>query len=138
MPRSRPRTDAARDTIALAREEVRVGKRPVQTGRVRIRKVVREREQEVQAQLLREEVDVKRVPVNRVIERPAEPHYRGDVLVIPVMEERLVTEKRLVVTEELHVRRRRIEQPHRARVMLRREEPVVERVAGKPPATERK
>jgi stress response protein YsnF len=30
----------------------------------------------------------------------------GDVLIIPVVEQRLLVEKRWVVTEELHVRRR--------------------------------
>lgn len=134
MPRTRTPAGAARETVPVAREELEVGKRAVETARVRIRKLVRSREATVDERLLREEVDVQRVPVNRVIDAPVEPHYEGDVLVVPVMEERLVVEKRLVLAEELRVRVRRSERPHHERVVLRSEEPVVERepVAGKP------
>ena len=114
-----------RKTLPLAREELQVGKRSVQTATVRIRKVVREHEEIVDQRLLHEEVEVQRVPVNREIDAPAQPRYEGEVLVIPVMEERLV--KRLVLTEELHVRRKRLERPHRERVVLRSEEPEVQR-----------
>lgn len=116
-----------RKTVPLAREEIKVGKRRVETGRVRIRKVVRQREETVDERLLHEEVDVQRVPVNREIDVPAQPHYEGDVLIVPVMEERLVMQKRLVLVEEIHVRKRQVERAHRERILLRSEEPEVQR-----------
>ena len=115
------------ESFALAREELEIGKRKVETGRVRIGKLVREHEEKVEARLLHEEVEVKRVPIGRVLAAPVHPHYDGDVLVIPVLEERVEVQKRLVLVEELHVRRRPVERAHSERVVLRSEEPVIER-----------
>lgn len=120
-------TPAARDSIPLAQEELEVGKREVETGRVRIRKVVREHEELVDERLSSEEVEVERVPVGRVVAGPLQPRQEGDVLVLPVLEEQLVVEKRLVLVEELRVRRRAVERPYRERVVLRSEAAIVER-----------
>ena len=114
-------------SIPLAREELEVGKRKVETGRVRIHKVVREHEELIDTPLMHEEIDVQRVPVNRELDAPAQPRQEGDVLIVPVVEERLVVQKRLVLVEELHVRRRAVERPHQQRVVLRSEEAMVER-----------
>ena len=125
-------------SIPLAREELKVGKREVETGRVRIHKVVREHEELIDTPLMHEEIDVQRVPVNRELDAPAQPRQEGDVLIVPVVEERLVVQKRLVLVEELHVRRRAVERPHQERVRLRSEEAVVERDPEVQPQHERK
>jgi uncharacterized protein (TIGR02271 family) len=125
-------------SIPLAREELEVGKREVETGRVRIHKVVREHEELIDTPLMHEEIDVQRVPVNRELDAPAQPRQEGDVLIVPVVEERLVVQKRLVLVEELHVRRRAVERPHQERVVLRSEEAVVERDPEVQPQHERK
>ena len=57
--------------------------------------------------LFREDCDVERVPIRRMIDQPAEIRQDGDTLIIPLMEEVLVVEKRLMLREELHIRRRR-------------------------------
>ncbi len=113
-------------TVPVAREELQVDKREVETGRVRVRKIVREREELVEESLLREEVEIERVPIDRVVDRPAQMRREGDVLVIPVLEERLVAQKQLVLKEELRVQRRAVSAPHRERVVLRSEEAIVE------------
>lgn len=115
------------DTIPVAREELEVGTRKVETGRVRIRKVVREHEETIEESLLHDEIDVQHVPIERIVEGPVPPRYEGDVLVLPVVEERVVVHKRLVLVEEVHVRRRCVASPHRERVVLRSEEALVER-----------
>lgn len=114
--------------MPVVEEEAAIGKRWVETGRVRVRKVVREEEQTVDETLLREEVDVQRVPVNRVLDAPAAPRQDGDTLVIPVMEEMLVVEKRLVLKEEIRVTRRQREVPAVETVTVRKEEVIVERL----------
>jgi uncharacterized protein (TIGR02271 family) len=114
-------------TLALAHEEVEVGKRKTETGRVRVRKVVRQHEALVDEALLREDVEVQRVPVNRPAKGVPAPHYEGEILVIPVVEEVLVVSKQLMVKEELRIRRRAKRSPHRQRVLLRSEVAVVER-----------
>lgn len=59
------------------------------------------------AQLFREDCDVERVSIKRIIDRPAEIRHEGDTLIVPLMEEVLVVEKRLMLREELHIKRRR-------------------------------
>jgi stress response protein YsnF len=57
--------------------------------------------------LFREDCEVERVQVKRMLDQPAEIRQDGDTLIIPLMEEVLVIEKRLMLREELHIRRRR-------------------------------
>ncbi|MGI8743084.1 MAG: DUF2382 domain-containing protein [Bryobacteraceae bacterium] len=57
--------------------------------------------------LFREDCDVERVPVKRMLDQPVEIRQEGDTLIIPLMEEVLVVEKRLMLREELHIKRRR-------------------------------
>lgn len=115
--------------LPVAVEELEVQKRTVETGRVRVHKVVREREELVEEPLLQDVVDVERVVVNRVVDAAMPVRYEGDTMIIPVLEEVLVVEKRLILTEELRVTRRRIVNQQPQHVTLRSEEVYVERVA---------
>jgi uncharacterized protein (TIGR02271 family) len=101
---------------------------PVETGRVRIRKIVHEREEIVDPPLVRDEVDIERVPINRIVEGPISMRSEEDTLIIPVLEEVLVVEKRLLLKEEVRTTMRRIETHMPQRVILRREEAAVEHI----------
>ena len=78
--------------------------------------------------LWREDVDITRVPVQRVVDGPIPVCTEGDTTIISLVEEVLVVEKRLMLTEELHLRTRRRETRPPQRVTLRREEARVERL----------
>lgn len=91
------------------------------TGRVRLVRTVREREEAIDEPLLRDEVSVRRVPVGRRVDGPQENRYEGDTLIIPVMREELVVERRWVLVEELHVTRLRGEERHPERARGRDE-----------------
>jgi uncharacterized protein (TIGR02271 family) len=115
--------------VPVVEESLEVGKRAVETGRVRISKTVREREEVIDEPLMQEEVDVQRVPVNRVVDGPVPIRYEGETMIIPLLEEELVVvEKRLVLREELHVMRRRVDVRKPQTVTLRSEEATVERI----------
>ena len=49
-------------------------------------------------------------------------------MIVPILEEVLVVEKRLMLKEELHIRRRQVEESQPQRIVLRTEEATVERV----------
>ncbi len=119
--------------IPVIEEFLKIQKRQVETGRVRIRKVVQEREETVNVPLLREEVSVERVPVNRYVDGPLDVRYEGDIMIVPVVEEVLVVEKRLVLKEELHISKRQVQTEVPQTVILRSEEAFVERLEGKEP-----
>jgi uncharacterized protein (TIGR02271 family) len=114
--------------IPVVTETVDVQRRTRETGRVRITKTVQESTEVVDEPIFREEVRVERVPINRVIDQPVAEHYEGDVLVIPVLEETYVVEKRLVLKEELHVTKHRVEAHEPQDVTLRHEEVSIDRV----------
>jgi uncharacterized protein (TIGR02271 family) len=127
-----PEAPAPPLVLPVMEETLTVDKRPVETGRVRIRKVVHAREELVDPPLLREEVSIERVPVNRLVEGPVRVRYEGDTMIVSVLEEVLVVEKRLMVKEELRITTRRTETHTPQRVTLRREEVTIERVDREP------
>jgi len=127
MSQANPPSDDIR-VIPVVEEILDVRPRRVETGRVRITKIVHEREEEVNAPRVREEVTIERVTLNRMVDAPVSMRQEGDTFIIPLLEEVVVMEKRLIVKEELRITKRRIEEPASQRVMLRREEVVVERL----------
>jgi uncharacterized protein (TIGR02271 family) len=119
--------------VPVVEEELRVERRQVETGRVRISKTIEEREETVDLPLLLEEAEVLRVPVGKVVDGPQPVRYSGDVMIIPLLEEVLVVEKRLMLKEELHVRTRQTEVHRPQQVILRSEKASIKRVDGEEP-----
>lgn len=113
--------------IPVVEERAHVTTRPVETGRVRLTKHVHEREEQVEVPLLRETVEVERVPVERYVDEPPQVRQEGDHWVVPVVEEVLVVEKRLLLKEEIHVRRQQTRETTQKSVRLRREHVEIER-----------
>lgn len=125
-------TDAVRDArglvIPVVEERLEVSSERVETGRVRITKSVEAREVVVDDPLKRESVRVEHVPINQVV-TGAVPQVReeGDVTVIPILEERVVTRTELVLVEEVRIHREHSEYHNPQRVTLRKEVVAVER-----------
>lgn len=116
--------------VPVIEEEARVEKQAVDTGRgVRIHKTVAEHPFQIDERLLREDVEVTHVPVDRIVALDQAPvtRYEGDTLVVPIVEEVLVVERRLRIKEELRITRTRREERHAETVMLKVEQVSVER-----------
>ena len=116
--------------IPVHQEEAWVEKRIVDTGRgVRIHKTVAEHPCRIDERLLRDDVEVSHVPIDRIVPLDQAPvtRYEGDTLVVPVLEEVLVVERRLRIKEELHITRTRREEHHAETVLLKSEQVSVER-----------
>jgi len=126
-----PREDDAQPphtVVPVLVEEIEIQKRVIETGTVRLTKVVHEQETLVDESLFREEVEVTRVPIHRVVDAPIPVREEHDTLIVSVLEEVLVVEKRLMLKEEIHIRTHRVETRQPQQVTLRREEVSVERV----------
>jgi len=117
---------AVSETIPVLQETVRVSKREVETGRVAVHKTVTERDETVEMLLKRTDLAVERIPVNRVVTEVPASRQDGDTLIIPTMEEVLFVEKRLVLKEELHIRKATSERLAREVVRLRTEHAEIE------------
>jgi uncharacterized protein (TIGR02271 family) len=116
--------------VPVIQEELDVQRRRVETGRIRVEKRVHTRTELVDQPLLREELHVERVPINQIVEQPSQVRTEGNTTIVPVFEEVLVVEKRLLLKEELRITRRTIETRDPQEVELRSEEVLVERIAG--------
>jgi len=132
-------TSDTTETIPLAEEVIRIGAREVVDGRVRVRTIVEERPELARADLFSETVSIERVLLDRFVDTAPEPRQEGDTLVIPIVEEVAVVEKRLMVREELRLTRVRTAAPFSAPVTLRATRAIVDRLGTadppKPPTT---
>lgn len=116
--------------LPLIAETARIDKRAVETGRVRVSTRTETIEQILRENLRSDHVDVTRVALNRTLaEGEALPQVRTEdgVTIIPVLEEILVVEKRLVLKEEVHVRQTTSGEDVEVPVTLRRQHAEVER-----------
>jgi len=114
--------------VPVIEEELVTGTRTVKTGSVRVRKEVEQIQKEVEIPCLRDSLKVTRIPVNQVVTSVPEIREEGGTLIVPVVEEEIVIQKRLVLKEEIHITRERVEERVRKSVTLERERAIVERL----------
>ena len=96
--------------------------------KVRITKVVHERETLVDEPQFHDEVAITRVPIQRVVDGPVPVREENGTTIISIVEEVLVVEKRLMLREEIHIRKQRTETHQPQHITLRSEGVQVERV----------
>lgn len=109
--------------MQVSEEELQIAKRTVDAGEVRVHKSVQtERVREV-VPVMREDVTVERRPLPDGA--ALEPRQEGDTWFIPVVEEELVIQKRLVAREELVIRKRQVMGEQVVEETIRRETPEV-------------
>jgi uncharacterized protein (TIGR02271 family) len=114
--------------LPVIQERLSIDRRTVDTGaRVRVRKVQEQRTVTVDEPRIERRVRIERVPCDRPVDGPLEPRVEGDVIVVPVLEERLVLEKRLFLKEEIRIVRDDIEHHEPQEVVLQGERVIVER-----------
>ena len=114
-------SDRPETSIPLVQERVTVDKHLVETGRVRIHSVIDEKLVRVSEELERDDVTIERIPVNREVTELPRTREENGVLIVPILEEVVVVEKRMMLKEELHIRRapsrERVDQAVRLRTM---------------------
>lgn len=115
------------DPIPVLEEVVTVGKRTVTTGVTTVEKQVHSQDYIVSESLRTQGASVERVPFDVEVDAANPPQVRTEngLTIIPVLEERLVVEKRLVLKEELHIRQFVDETPSTQEVTLRTESVVL-------------
>ena len=121
------------ETVPVLEESLSLSRREVETGRLRVHIRTETEETQVRADLRSEAVEVERIPIGRELAVGEAPpgtreEEEGRVLVIPVLEEVLVVEKRLVLREELRLRRTSASEPAEVPVTLRRQHAEIDRL----------
>lgn len=115
--------------IPVVQEELHIGKRTVDTGRgVRLHKTVTEEAIRIDEPLAQQGLEIEHIPINAWVEGPAPvQRQEGDTLVVPVLEEVLVVEKRLRLKEEIRITAKATYRHASEQVILRHEQVSVER-----------
>ena len=118
--------------LPLHDESVSVSKVKRTTGRVRVSTETVQRVETLRHVLEGEEIEIERVPKDEIVTAAPVVRQEGDVTVIPVLEEVLFVEKRLVLREEVRIRRKAVAAPVEESVALRSERLSIERDAVPP------
>ena len=116
-------------TIPIIQEQVQINKEVVESGTVRISKNVHEVEEMYNIPISYEEHEVQRVTLNQYVDNaPPAIRYEGDTMIIPILREEVVVQKRIVLVEEVHITKRQVEKTIQQPVNLLKEELTVERI----------
>src|SRR5690349_25765 len=113
--------------IPLHVEDISISRREIEKANVQIALVTGTREQLIDEELTHVRVEIERVPIGRTVEVAPPIRQQGDITIIPVVEEVVVVERRLVLKEEVRVRRVSTKEQHQETVVLRQQEAVVTR-----------
>ncbi len=122
-----PNRSAENLTLPLHAEQLSVTRRQVAGDTVRVATVTRQQEHLVEETLTHERVEIERVPIDRAVDRVPPVREEGDTTVISVVEEVVVVERRLILKEEVRIKRVRVTENHRETVMLREQDAVITR-----------
>ena len=120
--------------VQRSEEEVRAGVREREAGQVNVNKSVRTEREMVRVPKRREEVDIERVPAEdeaREASTATEANIGEDEVVLQVFEEEVVVSKRVVLKEEIRIRKRVAWDEETVEVDLRKEEVEVDDQSGR-------
>lgn len=118
--------------VPLVAETAAVSKRFRTTGRVRVKVRTETERRMLVEELAGQEIEIERVPRNELIETIPEVRTENGTTIIPLVQEQLVVEKRLVLVEEVRLHRVHTKQTVTVPVDLRAERADVEHIEVQP------
>lgn len=110
----------ARTEMPVIAEDVSVHVRPVIREELRVKRRVESEDRTIETPIWRERITVEKVPIDMFVDQMPEVRHEGDTLVVPCVQEVVVTERRLHLREELRIRVIREQVIDRQTVALRR------------------
>jgi len=117
------------EILWLHAEKLDVDKRVRETGRVTVSTVTHTRDQLVEELLSNERVEIEHLVVDRMVDEMPAVREEGDTIIIPIVEEVVIVERRLMLRKEVRITRVRSTHHYHEVVQLRSEEAVVSRTA---------
>ncbi len=123
-----PENELLAGKIPLLEEQLNIGVRQVETGKVLLHKKIVSEEVNQEIPVTHEEIEIERIAINQYVETAPAIRYEGSTTIISVVKEVLVVEKRLVLTEELHIVKKQVTSKSTITETLRKEEIEINRV----------
>jgi uncharacterized protein (TIGR02271 family) len=112
----------------LYAEDLTVSKRQIAGDMVQVGTITRKNESFIDETLNHKRVQIDRIPVGRQVDAVPPVRQEGDTTILSVVEETVVVERRLILTEEIHIRRLHVSERHQEAVILRKQEAVITRI----------
>lgn len=109
-------------TIPVIEEKLNIDIQSVEKSKTHISKQVHEENVTVDIPLIHENIEIQRVAKNISIDTPPEVRYEGNTMIIPIIKEEVIIQKKLVLVEEVHVTKHKTEVHEPKQVKLRKEE----------------
>jgi uncharacterized protein (TIGR02271 family) len=95
---------------------------------VKISKSVKEESEIINLPTVNEEVKIERFSRNQIIDKlPEAVRYEGNTMIIPVLQEITVIEKKILLVEEIHITKTSVSSTETKEVTLLKEEVKIER-----------
>jgi uncharacterized protein (TIGR02271 family) len=113
--------------LTLSEEELAVRKQRMAAGEVDIHKRVETEHVSTPVTTMREEAVIERRPISDATLQAGTARIEGDEIRIPLMEEEVIVEKRVVPTEELVVRKHTVQETETVEADLRKERVDIDR-----------
>jgi uncharacterized protein (TIGR02271 family) len=113
--------------ITLSEEEVKIGKREVEAGGIRLRKIIRTETVNQPVELQREEIVIERVPAKDRPTSRTDVAFREEEIYIPLRREEPVVEKTARTREEVRVGKKRETETREVTETVRREDVDIQR-----------
>jgi uncharacterized protein (TIGR02271 family) len=113
--------------IPLVAESVSIERQQIEGDTIRLTVKTKTHEHLVDEPLTQQRVEMERIPIGRTIDVAPPVRTEGDTIIIPVVEEIVIVERRLVLKEEIILRRIQTSTRHRENVTVREQEAVIER-----------
>ena|SRR5688572_1762790 len=122
-------SDLGGNSIPVVEEKAVVTTEVVDVSKVRLLKTVENAIENVDVTTAEEHIEIKRVPRNVIVDQvPEGVRYEGDVMIIPVLKEVAVVEKKIMLVEEIHVSRHTRRANKTVEVPVRKEKIEAERI----------
>ena len=114
-------------TLKLAEEQIELTKQKVVDGRVRVTRSTTEHDEVINTLLNKEKVEVEHVAKAQHVEPMPEIREENGVLIVPVVEEEIVVVRKLVLKEEIHIRKVQETVPFQEVVTRRKQQVNIEK-----------
>lgn len=119
---------ADKKVISVIEETAEVTTKVVDKAKVVVSKTIDKHVEYFDIPVTEEQVIVKRIPKNEVVEQlPPHVRHEGDVMIISVLKEVPVIEKRMMLVEEIHVTKVNTVRTETREVVLNKEKVTVKR-----------
>jgi stress response protein YsnF len=115
--------------IPLYADEVSIERRKIAGDIIRVTVRTNTTEQVVDEDTIHTRVEVKRTPIGKPIHSVPPVRTEADTTIIPVVEEVIVVERRLVLKEEIRLRRVQTAERQHESIRLREQQAIIERVS---------